>query len=107
MMQDGSPAHLNVLYIVNQPRWIDRLLALVRPMLRNDSIRQKILLIGNKAEAQLHFAPANLPQQWGGSLVLDWEGQLERWAADERGRPAMFDVSAFVGRQVRSVRADF
>ena len=100
MLQDCSPAHLDALYIANAPRWIERLLGMIRPMLRQDSLQKKLILLGAEGVAP-HFKPGTLPQQLGGTLEFDWQAQLARWAAAEAEAGPRLDVSRWVGEAIR------
>jgi hypothetical protein len=95
MMQECSPAHLNVLYIVNPPKWIETLLGIIRPFLRRDTLQKKLFLL-DRAELSNHFASKQLVSQFGGAIAFDWHAQLERWDADETARGLDFDVSGFL-----------
>ena len=99
MMQDSSPASLNVLYIVHPPRWLNRLLLMVRPLLSKDSTKTSLFLITSPRDFEAHFELDRLPRLWGGGLDFSWEGQLEQWAADEEARPPDFDVSSLLGEE--------
>lgn len=95
MLQDCSPAHLNALYVLNPPRWIERLLGMLRPLLRRDTLQKKLFLLG-QGELSMHFDAAQLPTQLGGSLAFDWRERVAEWEVEEAARGATFDVSSFV-----------
>ena len=97
MMQDSSPADLSVLYIAHPPRWLNRLLVMVRPLLSKDSTKTSLFLLSSASDFEAHFELEHLPRLWGGGLDFSWEEQLERWAVDEETRPPDFDVSSLVG----------
>lgn len=86
MLQDCFPARLSVIYVLHEPRWLNMLVRLLRPLLRKPTLQQKFRLCGSDY-AQLHEQlPAHaLPAQLacGGSLAFDWGAQLDAWQAEE------------------------
>ena len=84
MLQDCAPAHLNMIYLVNQPRWLGRLVGMLTPFLKKRSLSQKFQLLGTDRQL-LHaaLAPEGLPTTLGGDLDYKWADQCALWEAEE------------------------
>lgn len=95
MMQDSAPAHLNVIYLLHPPKWLARLLAMLRPLLRKDSLKQKFVLLERVEALFEHIPAASLPEQLGGTLQYDWPAQLEAWEREEE-QHTDFDVTSLI-----------
>ena len=86
MLQDCFPAKLEVIYVLHPPGWLQAVVALLRPFLRSDSLKQKFVLCANTAALHAHIPPHVLPAaggEWGGTAHLDWDGQVNEWIGEE------------------------
>merc|ERR1719231_1321495 len=104
MLQDCFPARLSVIYVVNEPRWLLLLVALLRPLLSRESMQKKWQLCGDGAKLLAHHIPAaSMPTSLGlgGTLELDLDAQLRRWERDEARRPAGWDIARLLDERDR------
>eukprot|EP00966_Prymnesium_polylepis_P107969 2500484-Prymnesium_polylepis.1 len=102
MLQDCTPAHLDCIYLANTPAWAERLLAMVRPLLRKDSLQKKLIML-ERGSLAAHFAPGALPKQAGGQLEYDWRAQIDEWVADEARRgPPPLDMSRWIAEGAKA-----
>ena len=79
MLQDCFPARLSVIYILHQPRWIMVLLAVLRPLLRKQTLQQKFVMLGSDYSAlHEHIPAASLPFQLDaeGRLAFEWDATV-------------------------------
>ena len=86
MLHDCFPARLACIYVLHEPRWLESILGILRPLMRTESLRDKLILCGAAqfaAKLHAHVAEHCCPPWAGGSLQLDWPGQVDAWEREE------------------------
>ena len=63
MLQDCFPARLAVVYVLHPPTWLRRLMTILRPLLRRDTLQQKFVLLPSVSELHEHLPQAALPAE--------------------------------------------
>lgn len=92
MLQDCFPARLAVLYVLHPPASLLRLVALLRPLLKRDSLRQKIVLLEDVDALNAHIpglAGTVEHAQRGGEGA--WDETVDAWIAEEARVVDAFD----------------
>ncbi|KAL1511141.1 hypothetical protein AB1Y20_005960 [Prymnesium parvum] len=96
MLQDCFPAHLECIYIAHAPSWLERLLSMIRNFLRKDTLKKKLIFLGNEGLAA-HFATERLPKELGGELEFDWQAQVDEWLREEAALDcASLDIASWI-----------
>jgi len=93
MLQDCFPSRLSVIYILHEPRWLGTLVRIIRPLLSNDSLQQKFVLMGSDySKLYEHIPPEQLPTTMdvGGKLDVKWDEQVNEWVEEEKMFPENF-----------------
>ena len=121
MLQESFPARLAVIYVLHPPRWLSRLVTVLRPLLRRDSLQQKFVLLRDVAALHALIPRDRLPagidaalarddaphsaasqhasheHDWGGTAPPhEWDALIDGWIAEEAELGDLFDPAALV-----------